>query len=807
MENKGVKTQSPEEEMIFSLQDFLKKCLSHWKLFLISVILFCCVGAWYGLRQEPVYLRKMELLIKDKDSGKGMDIGGAFSSMGFGSSKAKVNNELITLKSPAVMYDVVKELGLDVSYSTPARFYARTLYGTNLPYLVQFKDLDEQDGAGFKITQGKSGELILDKFYRYTPEGRVDYPDKINVKPSFNDIKTPLGNIVLSPNGRYIPSSSKKGYSGTPIAVSRNGMQSTVEAYSSEVYGDRVDKDADVIELIIKDHSIERAVDILNTILAVYNKNWVEDKNKISSATSRFIDERLQTIQEELGVVDSDISKFKSEHLVPDVEEAARLQMKQSAEMSTKMLETTNQMAMASYLRDYLMNPSNENSVIPVNTGIGSAVLESQITSYNTILLNRNNVLSNSSESNPIVRDYNVQLAGLRRSISEAVDAQISALKTSLRNMQGEQGAVDNKLASGPTQAKYLLSIERQQKVKQELYLYLLQKREENELSQKFVADNVRVITPPMGSLRQVSPKKKMIVMVMFLLGLIFPAVWVYLRSVMDNKVRTRKDLDTLTVPFAGEIPYAGKRPLRERFSWLIPAKKKSAKDMEKVIKVVSAGSRDVVSESFRIMRGNLDFMNRRKGESSVILITSFNPGSGKSFISYNLAVSFALKGKRVLLVDGDLRHGSVSQFVNMPSKGLTNYLTGNIDSWQQFVVANREQDNMFIMPIGHRPPNPAELIESGRMGEFIEEARKEFDYILIDCPPTDVVIDTRLMEQYADSTLFVVRAGLLEKKQLTDIDSVYNRKEFKNMCIVLNATTDGAQNKSYGSYAYYSND
>lgn len=810
MENKGVNTQTPEEEMALSMQEFFKKCLSHWKLFLVSIIVFCAAGAWYGLSQEPIYKRSMELLVKDQEGGASIgDISSAFSSLGLGSAKTNVNNELISFLSPAVLYEVIEELGLDVNYTTPSRFYDRTLYGTNLPYIVKFKDLEEQEAAGFKITKGNSGELILNKFYRWTSEGKETYDKEIKIKPGPGDIQTPLGRIVVSASTKFDPlkAKGKNGYEGTPIYIDRDGMQSTLETYTGKINGDLVDKDADVIELTMKDESIQRAVDVLNTILSVYNQNWVEDKNKIAIATSKFIDDRLVSIQKELADVEADISKYKSENLVPDIVEVAKIQLKENSEMTSKVLEATNKLTMATYLRDYLDNPANAKSVIPVNTGIASPTLESEISAYNSILLNRNNLAANSSESNPIVQEYDTQLAGVHRSIIAAVDGEITSLQKVLNNMTGAQGDVKSQIASGPLQANYLLSIERQQEVKQELYLFLLQKKEENDLSRKFTADNVRVITPPMGSLLQVSPKKKLIVGVMFLLGLIFPAIWIYIRLASDTKIRNRKDLEGLSAPFAGEIPFVGKRSLRDRFSGLFPAGKKTSGKMESVISVVKPGSRDAISESFRIMRGNLDFMNRRKDESNVILLTSFNPGSGKSFISYNLAASFALKGKKVLLVDGDLRHGSVSQFVNMPSKGLTNYLTGSTDDWRQFVTAVPEHQNMFIMPIGHRPPNPAELIESGKMGDFIKEARNDFDYILIDCPPTDVVIDTRLMEQYADSTVFVIRAGLLEKKQIAEIDNIYTRKEFKNMSIVLNATTDGSQRKTYGAYGYYSND
>lgn len=803
MENKVGKNQASEEESVFSLQEFLTNCLSKWKWFLLSIIIFCGFGAWYALSQQNIYSRSMQVLIKDQDGGGGIgDIAGSFSSLGLFSSNTNVNNELISLTSPAVMYEVIEKLGLDVNYDTPGRFHLKTLYGTTLPYLVTFKDLEEQQGAGFTLNLGGKGSVTLDKFYLYTPDGRVDYDNTITITPGQGDIKTPIGYVTVVPNPIYEAPKSKKARKVTEILVSRDGMQSSVETYSAKVNGDLADKDADVIELTMKDESIERAVDVLNSIVDVYNNNWIDDNNKISIATSRFIDERLQSISRELGVVDLDISKYKSEHRVPDMEEAAKLVMKQQAEMTDKMLETTNKMSMAIYLRDYLNNPANANNVIPVNTGISSPALEAQISSYNNILLNRNNVEANSSENNPIVKEYDVQLKGLRTAIVNAINGQIAAFNATLNNMKGAQGAVDGQLASGPTQAMDLLSMERDQKVKQELYLYLLQKKEENELTQKFTADNTRIITPPMGSLNPVAPKKKMIVAVAFLVGLLLPGVIIYIQSAADNKVRSRKDLEGMTVPFAGEIPQVGKKSFRERFAKFIPGKKKGAEQMESVVSVVKAGSRDGISESFRIMRGNLDLMNQNKGESSVIVITSFNPGSGKSFISYNLAATFALKGKRVLLVDGDLRHGSTSQFVNMPSKGLTNFLTGNTPDWKQFAVPVRDHDNMYIMPIGHRPPNPAELLEGEKMAEFIKEVREDYDYILIDCPPTDVVVDTRLIEQYADRTLFVVRAGLLEKSQIAEIDNIYSSKVFKQMSIVLNGTT--GQSKSYGTYGYY---
>lgn len=799
----------PTEISDFSLKEFLTQCLSRWRWFLFSIVAFCAIGFFYGKRQAPVYSRTMDILIKEEGKGGSStpDLGSAFSSLGLFSAKTNVNNELISLTSPSVMYEVVKRLDLDMNYSKPGGFYPVTLFGNTLPYTVRFLDLEEQQGGAMVMEIGDDGSLTLSKFVKNTEDG-VEKTNK-DVKGKLgSEIATPLGRVLVQPNASYLPPRNKNA-KVRKMNVSRSGMQSTVEKYSDRLKGDLADKNADVIELSIKDVSTQRAVAILDAVVDVYRENWREDKNKVSVATSKFITERLAKIESQLSGVDSDISEYKSEHMVPDLEEAAKLSMKQAVEMSNSQLDLTNKMSMALYLKDYLSNPANEKKVIPVNTGIGSNQLEMQISSYNNMLLSRNTLADNSSENNPLVQDYDAQLRGLRESIEAAVAGQVSALNTSLRNLEGAKGTAKGQLSSGPTQALHLLSLERDQKVMQSLYIYLLQKREENEISQTYNADKVRVITPPTGSLKPVSPKKGMILVISFLLGLCIPGAALYMAEASNTKVRSRKDLEKMSTPFAGEIPYVGKRGgrLKKALASLTKNKKSGRKKLETVDMVVKEGSRDALSESIRIVRGNIDFMLHKEKGCNVIMVTSFNPGSGKSFISYNLSASFALKGKRVLIIDGDLRHGSVSQFVGMPSKGISNYLTGNTDDWKGLVKAVAGQDGMYVLPIGHRPPNPAELLDNDRLGVLVKEAREEYDYVLIDCPPVDVVVDTQIVERYVDRTIFIVRAGLLEKHAVAEIDELYRSKRFKQMSIVLNATDSRhSRSHSYGTSGYYGN-
>lgn len=335
--------------------------------------------------------------------------------------------------------------------------------------------------------------------------------------------------------------------------------------------------------------------------------------------------------------MDEDISSYKSEHLLPDVQAASSMYMAQSSAANAQILSLNNQLYMTRYIRNYLANDANRTQLLPANSGIESANIESQIAEYNKQLLQRNSLVANSSTENPLVVDMDQALASMRGAIIRSIDNQIVTLNSQIKSLRQTEQQTTSRIAANPTQAKYLLSVERQQKVKEALYLFLLQKREENELSQAFTAYNTRIVTPPHGSMLPTSPVHKNIFMVAFALGLLIPIVIIFMRENMNTRVRGRKDLENLTIPFIGEIP-------------LFTRKKKGIlgkKPQEVKAVIVKEGNRDIINEAFRVLRTNLEFMTGKDKTSNVIIMTSFNPGSGKSFLTMNIAVSLAIKGKK----------------------------------------------------------------------------------------------------------------------------------------------------------------
>ena len=570
------------------------------------------------------------------------------------------------------------------------------------------------------------------------------------------------------------------------------------DSYTQKLWAELGNEDATIINLSIDDASVQKAEDILNTLIEVYNEKWIQDKNQIAVSTSRFIGERLGVIENELGHVDENISNYKSEHLLPDVQAASSLYMSQSAENKKEIQTLTNQLATAQFIRREL-GGKEMNQPLPTNSGIANVNIESQIGEYNKMVLDRNRLIANSSEKNPLVKDLGNSMQSMKRTILQSVDNLIVSLNTQIRSIRQQEATTTQQLASNPSQAKYLLSVERQQKVKEELYLYLLQKREENELSQAFTAYNTRMITAPRGSALPTAPNKKNILLVALALGLLVPAVIIFMQENMNTKVRGKKDLEKLSVPYLGEIPLYFRN------------KKKKNKFSEYAI-VVEEGNRNIINEAFRVLRSNVDFMKSKNTEQKVFIETSFNLGSGKSFLSMNIAMSFAIKGKKVLVIDGDLRHGTVSAYVGSPKKGLSDYLGNKEVVWNELLVIDKKYPNLHIIPVGTIPPNPTELLEDGSLATLMQDLRDEYDYIFIDCPPIDIVADTQIIEQYADRTLFVVRAGLLDRSLLPELESIYQEKRFKNLSVILNGTesTGGRYGYRYGYHngydSYYGN-
>ena len=781
METQNNISKSKQTEDFIRIQDLFYLCVNKWYWFLISLAITIGIAIIYLLTTPPVYTRSASLLIKEDSKGNSLsDAANLMEDFDLFQTNTNVNNEIQSLQSPAVMLGVVKRLHLDISYHTDGGFYKKVLYGRDCPYTVNFNDLKDNESVAFTINPSQGDHILLTDFSRDGEEVEGTITIMLN-----DTVITPIGNL-------FVTAANDSSTYNTPIYVSRIGYQKTTEDYVSNLSVTLSDEKSTVINLSFKDVCIQRAEDVLNTVIAVYNENWIKDKNQIAVSTSAFISDRLGVIEQELGNVDENISSYKSEHLLPDVQAAASMYMAQSSETNAQILALNTQLSMARYIRNYLTNSTSKNQLLPANSGIESPGIEQQIANYNMAQLRRNDLVANSSERNPLVVDMDQSLENMRHAIITSIDNHITTLNTQIRSLQQSERQTTARIAANPTQGKYLLSVERQQKVKEALYLFLLQKREENELSQAFTAYNTRVITPPTGSMKPTEPIKRKIIITAFIIGILVPIIIIFLRENTNNKVRGRKDIENLSLPFVGEVPLAA------------GGKKKKAESQETKSILIKQGSRDIVNEAFRVLRTNLEFLleTNDSEQASVTLFTSFNPGSGKTFLTMNTAAAFALKGKRVLVIDGDLRHGSASAYSGKQSKGLSDYLGKREDDAEKLIQGNLEIPGLCILPSGTVPPNPTELLGETRFKELVGRLRGEYDYVFIDCPPIDIVADTQIIEKLADRTLFVVRAGLLERDMLPELQRMYDEKRFKNMAVVLNGTEGGSSRYGY-RYGY----
>lgn len=763
----------------FDIRDILFLCLSRWWWFVISFLL-CGAYAWYQIRTTPeVYSRTAKLMIKSDSKESIGGVADGLSAVGINKNNSTISNELIALKAPAIYTELVRQLGLNTSYSRTGRMLDKDLYGAGLPVKVEFLDLNDRDYARLTLKlDGQGGITMYNQSYAGQTSEEV-------IPVSFDDtIPSLMGRLIITRCPSYTTGNLFEIHVNRVSIYDMAGIcSSKLSVWSPE--------ESSIINITYYDTSIQRAEDIINTVINLYNQNWVKDRNQVAIATSKFIGERLAMIENELCEVEDEIYDFKSDNLLPEQGTNSATFVGQSMQSDLKVEELNTQLYMCRYVRNYISDPANTSQLLPANTGIGSGAAESQIAQYNNLLMNRNEILSQSSLRNPLVLEYDKKLEEQRGVILASLDNQMMVINSQIQSTQSRHQQSNRKLVNAHDQSKYLQRIQRQQKVKEQLYTYLLQKREETELNQAFIAYNSRLISPPSGSFAPVSPDTKKIKTTAAAVGFAIPFIIIVILYLMNTKVRGRKDIDNINVPFIGELPNV------ER------TKAEIKRHAVHSVLEVKSDSKNMINEAFRIIRSNLAFIvgPNSKDKSKVVMVTSINAGSGKTFIMANLAASFAISGKKVLVLDLDLRKRSISKYVGRPKVGVTTYLSGQTDDWRTTVVPMKECDNLFMMPAGRTSPNPSELLQSDRMTQMLAEAKQEYDYIFLDCPPAEIVADATIIKPLAEVTLFVVRVGVMERSHLPVIEQYYKEKTFNNLCLILNGSE--ALHSRYGYYRY----
>lgn len=753
-----------------NLVDLLAYFASKWKWFLLSVLV--CGGiAWYHYARSPlVYFRSATVIIKDpsnKTSTTGLD---RFDNI---INKVNVANEILQFRSKKLMREVLQRLHADISYQLEDGLRSNELYNQS-PVLLSFPDALPEQHFAFTVTLKDKKSLVLSDFTG------IDVKSDFTVE-MYDTVTLSRGmRVVATPTNYYSDS-----WTGTPIRVAKLPMESMVNYYKSALGIQQEEEESSILTLALKDGSAARAEDILNTLINVYNEEAIKDKNQVAVNTADFINDRLIIIENELGGVESELETFKQRNQIVDIASSAGMYMSESQKYNTDALELETQLRLANFIKDYLTDPAKETDLIPSNTGIGDMNIESQINLYNTAKLKRDHLIDDSSANNPVVLELNNSLRAMKQNIIRAVDNMIVSLNVQRSDAQSREMRAQNRITSIPTKERKMLSIERQQKVKEALYLFLLNKREENALSQAMADNNARVIDGAEGGNSPISPNRNRILLLGLLVGLAIPSLACLGILFLDTRVHSRKDFeDIVSVPYLGEIPQdkeAGK--LNEQESPFLLAKEQ----------------RDsTVSEAFRILRTNMAFMARKGLPQQVIIFTSLNEGAGKTFISKNLGMSLVLAKKKVILIDMDIRRGTLSRQFHLKKIGLTNYLADNTLLAEDII---QHQDGFDIIAAGAIAPNPAELLMDERLDNLVTELRRRYDYIVVDSVPVGIIADATISNRIADLTIFVARAGRLDRRQLPEIEQLYKENKLHNMALVLN----GADlHRRYGYYGYY---
>lgn len=778
--------QENEEKSSFDFAVIYTTLILNWKWFVLSLII--CLGAAhiYLRYATPIYQAAAKLLIKEEQNGRRGNSIQSSANLGIISNSNGIDNEMEILKSRTLAQQAVYDLKLYTTYRHEGRIKDHLIYGEQEVNVdMDYEHLKKLNAPmNFKITrEGRNYHVVGSYFVpiddnSYNP-GSVTVDKVITALPA--TLGTRVGMVKFTQNGNYMLRD------GESLKVTMIAPEIAAGKYVGSLSVSPSSKTTSIAQLVITDEIPQRAIDYLKQLAIVYNRQANEDKNQIAVRTEQFINQRLEKINAELGNTEGQLENYKKRNNMVQLSMNASTAFSNADSYAQKLNEANTQVALLDELTKYMNEPSNRHQPIPSNVGLNDASATSLINKYNEIALQRNQLLHSASESSPTVTPLTSQLDDLQASIKRAMSQARAGLNIQRNSIASQQGKYQGQISNTPEQERILTQIGRQQEVKSGLYLMLLQKREENSISLAATADKGKLIDNPVFA-GKVTPKDSMILIIAFGLGLAIPALILFLLAFFRYKIEGHDDVAKLTkLPIIADVAIASDRA-------------KTKADI-----VVHENKNNLMEEIFRSLRTNLQFL--MKEHDKVILMTSTTSGEGKTFIASNVAISFALLGKKVVLVGLDIRKPRLAELFEIDDHhhGITNLLIKDNITWDDVnkqIVNSGVNSNLDLLKAGPVPPNPGELVTRKSLEETMDILKEHYDYIIIDTAPVGLVTDTLALGRIANATVYVCRADYTQKSSFGLINGLAYEKKMPNMSIVLNGVD--LSKKKYGYYYGY---
>lgn len=792
-ENKNLEMESiqeNEEKSSFDFATIYTALILNWKWFVLSLII--CMGAAhiYLRYATPIYQSAAKLLIKDDEGSSSSFKGGnsimSATNLGIISNSNGIDNEMEILKSRTLAQQTVYDLKLYVNYRHEGKLKDHVLYGdqeVNIDMdLEHLKKLNAP--MNLKITREGRNYHVTGSYY--VPIDNNSFkPEAVNIDKTFSalpaTIGTRVGVVRFTQNGNYMLRD------GESLKATMIAPEIAAGKYVGNLNVTESSKTTTIVDLVLNDEIPQRAIDYLKQLAIVYNRQANEDKNEIAVRTEQFINQRLEKINAELGSTEGQLENYKKRNNMVELKTNATQAVANADQYAQKLSEANTQVALLDELTKYMNEPSNRHQPIPSNVGLSDASATSLINEYNKIALQRNQLLHSASENSPTVTPLTAQLDDLNSSIKRAMTQARAGLKIQRNSIAAQAGKYEGQINNTPEQERMLTQIGRQQEVKSGLYLMLLQKREENSISLAATADKGKLIDTPVFT-GKVTPKNSIIMLIALILGLAIPAGILFLLEFFRYKIEGHNDVEKLTnLPIIADVAIASERA-------------KTKADI-----VVHENKNNLMEEIFRSLRTNLQFL--LKQHDKVIMFTSTTSSEGKTFIASNVAISFALLGKKVVLVGLDVRKPRLAELFEIDDHhhGITNLLVKDEVNWsdvKEQIIPSGINDKLDILMAGPVPPNPGELVTRESLEQTMEQLKEHYDYILIDTAPVGLVTDTLALGRISNATVYVCRADFTQKASFGLINSLSMEKKLPNMSIVLNGVD--LSKKKYGYYYGY---